>query len=106
MTTSSTKTLRGEFVKTLHGEASERVALQTLEPRIGHSGEELVDLIEKLTGKRIPVDIVAPSNPPVSNGLDDLAGVYDVSAAKRDLQFTAEYDLASGFAKTLEMEAR
>jgi UDP-glucose 4-epimerase len=73
---------------------------------IGHSAEERIELIETLTGRRIPVKIVAPVDPPVSNGLEDLAGVYDVSAAQRDLQFTAEYDLASGFAKTLEMEAR
>jgi UDP-glucose 4-epimerase len=71
---------------------------------IGHSAEELIDVIETLTGRRIPVNIVAPADAPATNGLEDLAGVYDVSAAERDLDFTAEYDLAAGFAKTLAME--
>jgi UDP-glucose 4-epimerase len=71
---------------------------------IGHSAEELIDLIETLTGKRIRVKIAAQADQRAMTGLEDLAGVYDVSAAQRDLQFTAEYDLASGFTKTLEME--
>ena len=71
---------------------------------VGHTAKELIDLIRTLTGKDIPVNLVAPESLPPTNGLENWAGVYDVSAAKRDLQFTAEYDLASGFAKTLEME--
>jgi UDP-glucose 4-epimerase len=71
---------------------------------VGHSAAELIDLIETLTRKRIPVTIVPSIDPSVKTGIEDLAGVYDVSAAQRDLQFTAEHDLASGFAKTLEME--
>jgi UDP-glucose 4-epimerase len=70
---------------------------------VGHSAAELIELIETLTGKRIPVEIV-DARDTVKTGIEDLAGVYDVSAAERDLQFTAEYDLASGYAKTLEME--
>lgn len=71
---------------------------------VGHSAVELIELIEKLTGKRIPVRIADSTDAPVKTGIEDLAGVYDVSAARRDLQFTAEYDLEAGFAKTLEME--
>jgi UDP-glucose 4-epimerase len=71
---------------------------------VGHSAQELIELIATLTGKRIPVNIVASAEPAALTGIEELAGVYDVSAAQRDLQFTAEYDLASGFAKTLEME--
>jgi nucleoside-diphosphate-sugar epimerase len=71
---------------------------------VGHSAEELIDLIETLTAKRIPVDIVASVDPARASAIDEYAGVFDVSAARRDLQFAAEYDLAAGFAKTLEME--
>ena len=71
---------------------------------VGHSPAELIDLIESLTGKRIPVNIVESVDQTAASGIEAYAGVLDVSAARRDLQWAAEYDLAAGFAKTLEME--
>jgi UDP-glucose 4-epimerase len=71
---------------------------------VGHAPEELIDLIATLTGKRIPVKIVDSAEPAAAWGIEAYAGIFDVSAARRDLQWTAEYDLAAGFAKTLEME--
>jgi nucleoside-diphosphate-sugar epimerase len=71
---------------------------------VGHSPAELIDLIETLTGKRIPVNIVDSVDQAAASGIEAYAGVLAVSAALRDLQWAAEYDLAAGFAKTLEME--